>query len=174
MNRRKAVTVLSVASLASGATTKSDIRSKFVGVWKLVSCESKDKATGEVRYPYGAKPVGRITYDAAGRMSAQLMDSGRRKIGGSPTRGSVAAIRDASPEDLRNILAGYTGYFGTFHVDEASRTVVHHVEGHVIPGWVGADMHRSYEFAGADKQILTAAFDQVTNRLVWQRESTGV
>ena len=95
MNRRKAVAVLSFTPLVSAQAQDSSLRKKFVGVWKLVSVELKDKASGEVRYPYGRDPVGRITYDVAGRMSAQLMNPDRRRFGGSPTRGR-AAIGEAS------------------------------------------------------------------------------
>jgi len=172
MNRRKALAVLSLASLASAQTKKSAIRNKFVGVWKIVSCESKDKITGEVRYPYGAKPIGRITYDAAGRMSAQLMDPGRRAIGGSRNRTSAAAIREASPEDMRDILTGFTAYFGTFDIDESSRTVIHHVQAHLIPSRVGTDLRRTYDFSSSNQLILTAASDQGATRLVWQRDDT--
>src|SRR5271155_5682722 len=114
MNRRTAFSVLPVASLAFAQRT----RSQFVGVWRLVSSESKDKTSGEVRYPYGPKPVGRLTYDAEGRISAQLMDPGRKKIGGSTSGSSAAAIRGASLEDMREVLAGFTAYFGTYDVDE--------------------------------------------------------
>jgi hypothetical protein len=173
MNRRKAVAVMSLASLADAQTKKSDIRNTFVGVWKLVSCESKDKTSGEVRFPYGANPVGRITYDAAGRMSATLMNPGRRAIGGSSTRGSAAAIREASPDDLREILGGFTAYFGTFDIDESSRTVIHHVQAHLIPSWVGADLRRTYEFSGDKQLTLTASYDQGVTRLIWQRDSAA-
>jgi hypothetical protein len=170
MNRRKAVAVLSLASLASAQTKNSAIRNKFVGVWKLVSCESKDKINGEVRYPYGTQPIGRLTYDTAGRMSAQLMDPGRRAVGGSSTLGAAAAIRTASPDDMRDILTGFASYFGTFDIDESSRTVIHHVQAHLIPSWVGTDLRRTYEFSRGNQLILTAAFDQGVNRLVWQRD----
>ena len=170
MTRRTAVAALSAASLAEAQTKKAAMINRFVGVWRLVSYESKDKVSGEVLHPYGANPVGRIAYDAAGRMSAQLMRPGRRAIGGSSTRGSASAVRDASPDDMREILSGFTAYFGTFDIDESSRTVIHHVEAHLIPGWVGADLRRSYEFSGADRLILTASLDQSVNRLVWQRD----
>jgi hypothetical protein len=173
MNRRKAVAVMSLASLADAGTKKSQIRNRFVGVWKLVSCDSKDKIGGEVRYPYGANPVGRLTYDEAGRMSALLMHPGRRAIGGSSTRGSASVIQEASPDDLREILSGFAAYFGTFDIDESSRTVIHHVQAHLIPGWVGADLRRSYEFSGSNQLILTATYDQSVSRLVWQRDSAA-
>jgi hypothetical protein len=157
MNRRTAIAALSLASLASAQTKKSAIRDKFAGVWKLVSCESKDKITGEVRYPFGTNPVGRITYDTAGRMSAQAMHPGRRAVGGSPSRGSAAVIREATPDDMRDILSGFIAYFGTFDIDVSSPTVIHHVEACLIPSWVGTDLHRTYEFSGGNRLILTAA-----------------
>jgi hypothetical protein len=171
MNRRKAIVGISLASFASAQTKQPAIREKFVGVWKLVSCDSTDKNTGEVRYPYGSSPVGRLTYDAAGRMSAQLMNPGRHAVGGSPTVGSAAAIRSASADDMRAILTGFIAYFGTFDIDESARTVIHHVQACLIPSWVGTDLRRTYEFAGGDQLTLTASSDRVVTRLVWQRES---
>src|SRR5205085_10633501 len=108
---------------------------------------SRDKNTGAVRYPYSTGPVGRLTYDSAGRMAAQLMDPGRRKVGGPPTRSSVAAVRDASLEDMRDILTGFTSYFGTFEIDESSRTVIHSGPAPLIPSWVGNRPPRNDEVA---------------------------
>jgi hypothetical protein len=104
-------------------------------------------------------------------MSAQLMNPGRRKVGGSPTRGTFAAIREASPDDIRDILTGFASYFGTFDIDESTRTVIHHVQVSLIPSWVGTDLRRIYEFANNNQLILTAASDQGTTRLIWQRDS---
>ena len=165
MNRRTALSMLPAAAAA-----QSTIRQRFIGVWKLVRYESTDKKTGEVRQPYGPNPVGRITYDAAGRMSAQLMRPDRRPVGGSPANGAAAAIRSASCDDLREMLSGFASYFGTFDVDEANRTVIHHVQASLIPSWVGTDLRRSFEFSG-NQLILTVTGDQTVLRLRWQREA---
>jgi Lipocalin-like domain len=165
MNRRKAIAALSFASLVSAQS----VRKQIVGVWKLVGYDWKDKATGEARHPYGEHPVGRITYDAAGRMSAQLMRPGRKTLGGPSTLGAVSAVAAASDQDLREMVSGYVAYFGTFDIDEAARTVIHHVEGALIPSWVGTDLRRAYEFT-ADRLILTATLDQAVIRLTWQRD----
>ena len=171
MDRRKALAALTLPSLAFAQSKESRIRDRFIGVWKLVSCEFRDKATGEIQYPFGTTPIGRITYDAAGRMSAQLMDPGRQKVGGSPTRALPAVIKEASCEDIRAMVTGFIAYFGTFSIDEPSRTVTHHVQSSLIPSWVGSDLRRSYEFSGADQLILTAISEQGTSRLVWQRDA---
>jgi len=169
MNRRKAVAMLSLAQVAS-AQKQSAIQSKFVGVWTLASCESKDKTNGKIQYPYGAKPVGRITYDTAGRMSAQLMNPGRRAVGGPSSRSTAEALRDMSADEMRAVLTGFASYFGTFDVDESSRTVIHHVQASLVPTWVGTDVRRTYEFSGSDQLTLIADTPQSTNRLVWQRD----
>lgn len=57
MDRRK---VIGLMSLSAGAYAKLSVRDRFNGVWKLVSCEQKFKG-GTVDYPYGEKPVGRLT-----------------------------------------------------------------------------------------------------------------
>jgi len=53
-----------------------------MGVWKLIRCERK-WADGRVDYPYGKTPVGRISYDKQGRMSAPTDDSGAEVDGGA-------------------------------------------------------------------------------------------
>lgn len=85
------------------------------------------------------------------------MNPARRPVGGSPTRPTTVATREASPEDLREILAGFVGYYGTFEIDEPAHTVIHRVQVHLIPRWVGAEMRRAYDFPSG-------------NRLVWQRD----
>jgi hypothetical protein len=135
-------------------------RDRFFGVWKLISYESKS-ANGDVRQVYGPKPVGRITYDKAGRMSAALM---------RPDRKAPANPRSATVEELREIQSGFVAYFGTFDVDEATHTVFHHVQAALNPAWPGTDLKRGYEFSG-DKLILTAGGANGSSLvLTWQKE----
>jgi len=170
MNRRDVISALFLATFAHAKTNGATVRKKFIGVWKLISGESKDEVTGEVRYPWGTKPVGRLTYDDAGRVFAQLMNPGRRAIGGMANRGAAAAIETASAEDMREMLTGFNAYFGTFDVDEPNRTVIHHLQSALIPSWVGTDQRRKYEFSGSNQLIMLNTASQASYRLVWQRE----
>ena len=151
---------LLLAQKPDGPPTALSVRNRFIGVWKLVSCERKSSG-GDLSYPYGEKPIGRITYDKAGRMSAQLMRSERRSLSG-------ATLRTASPRELGEVL-GFVAYFGTFDIDEATRTVIHHVQASLVPSFVGTDLKRTYEFAG-NQLILTARTDDGALRLIWERE----
>src|SRR6266849_5467035 len=170
MNRRTVISAVSLAPLAYGATTSGAERKKFIGVWKLVSGVAKHEVTGAVRYPWGENPVGRLSYDEAGRVYAQLMNPGRRSVGGAADRGSASAIGSASAEDLREMLTGFNAYFGTFDIDEPSKTVIHHVQSALIPSWVGTDQRRQYEFSGKGELIMLNIASQAAYRLVWQRE----
>ncbi len=170
MTTTKAVAVLTPTPLPSAQAGKPNIRSECVGVWILVSCEAKDNTTGEMQYPYAPKPVGRITYDAAGRMYFQVLDPIRQMVDGSEAHGLAAAARESSCEQVRAILAGYIAYLGRFEVDEPSCTVSHHIEGSSVPSWVGAHLRRMFEFEGRSQLILTAVSEEDSTRLVWERE----
>jgi hypothetical protein len=156
MHRREVIGVLGVAA-AAGLEAAPSVRDRFIGVWKLISYESKP-ANGEVIQVYGPNPIGRIQYDKAGRMSAFLMRP-NRKI---PTRESTA-------DELRQIQGGFVAYFGTFDVDEASQTVFHHVQAAVNPAWPGTDLKRNYEFSG-NRLTLRAVSPNTVLTLVWEHE----
>jgi hypothetical protein len=170
MKRRDALAVLSLAPLTQAGAATATARKKFVGVWKLVSGQARDEVTGAVKYPWGTNPVGRLVYDDAGRVFAQLMNPLRRSVGGMANRGAASAIATASAEDMREMLTGFNAYFGTFDVDEPARTVIHHLESALIPSWVGTDQRRKYEFSGGNQLIMLNTASQAAYRLVWQRE----
>lgn len=134
---------------------------EFVGAWKLISFERRT-AAGEVSYPMGDHPVGRLTYDAMGRMSAQLMMPDRPKFKADD------AARTGSAEEKVAAYDGYTAYYGTYSVNEADHTVIHHVEASLYPNWVGSDQLRKYEFSG-ERLILRVVNGGGERRLVWER-----
>jgi hypothetical protein len=85
--------------------------------------------------------VGQISYDAAGRMSAQ-----RWRRTGRPPRGASDAERAAA-------AAGYVAYFGRYEIDAARGVVTHHVEGSVSQAWWDRRCPAGYEFS-PDGQTL--------------------
>jgi hypothetical protein len=159
----------SMESILKGAAAAAE-RRKLIGVWKLISGVSRDRITGEVRYPWGEHPVGRLSYDEAGHVFAQLMNPNRASVGGMSDRGAAAAIGSASAADMREMLTGFNSYFGTFDVDVPSRTVIHHLQSALIPSWVGTDQRRQYEFSGRDELIILNTAGGADYRLVWHRE----
>lgn len=161
MNRRQMIGTFGFAAMQAAPAA----RDQFIGVWRLISSERKFQ-DGRIVYPYGEKPVGRITYDQAGRMSAQLMRPGRP----STVAPGVSLIAgNASGEEIREAVRGFIAYFGTFDVDESTQTVIHHVQACLVPSWVGTDLKRTYRFK-TNRLMLTAVSSTGVNELIWERE----
>ena len=163
MNRRQAIETLGFAAAWQAAPAARENR--FIGVWRLISLVRKSQ-DGHIDYPYGDRPVGRITYDKAGRMSAQLMRPGRRS---TVAPGVSFSAGNASGQEIREAVNGYIAYFGTFDVDEPAHSVIHHVQACLIPSWVGTDLKRTYRF-NSTRLVLTAAAPANVLELIWERE----
>lgn len=153
--------VLWTFGVLSGQSPR-DLKDAFVGSWKLISYESFNPA-GEVSYPLGNNAIGRITYDAAGHMSVQIMRPGRPQIEGLIRTGGTA-------EQVIAAYRGYTAYYGTYRVEEARGVVIHKVEGSLYPNYIGTDQVRRYNFSG-NRLTLQAELQQGGHsKLVWERE----
>src|SRR4029453_8385719 len=144
--------VCSALSAHPAAQGGGDMRARMLGAWRLES-RTVRKAGGEVlRDPVlGAEPVGRLFYDGSGRMSLQMMRPGRAQAIGAP----------ANPEDAQNprCSLGYDSYFGTFRLNPAAGTVIHHVEGSLFPEDLGKDFER---LLTVDDDRLTLGFTSKT------------
>lgn len=140
--------------------------SRFVGAWRLLSCEARD-SSGQVQYPFGERATGQLFYDAVGNMSAQLMRTDRARFAArDPALGTDAEVRDA--------FDGYVAYFGTYSIDVSGNAVTHHVTGASFPNWIGMDLVRQYTFENEAHLRLSTPPIEVGGRtleyvLVWER-----
>ena len=138
---------------------------RFVGTWRLISAEFR-RADGEVLHLYGHDPVGMLVYDAQGHMIGQIMRRDRPEL---PAGKQVANAL----EDYQAILKGYVAYFGSYEVDVVAGTVTHHVQGSLIPDWVGAGQVRLFAFAGERLTLRTPPTPlrgtTLEGVLVWER-----
>jgi Lipocalin-like domain len=137
----------------------------LVGTWKLVSFESRS-ADAAISRPFGARAVGLLMYDAHGHMSVVLMQPDRPTFAsGDPAGGT--------PEEIKAAFEGFSGYCGTYEVDEARGTVTHHVEANAFPNWVGTDQQRFFTLVGRRLTLRTAPMlddgQIVTLTAVWER-----
>ena len=132
---------------------------RFIGAWRLVAFEETGP-DGEVGYPYGKDAVGLLMYDSSGRMSVQIMSRDRAPL-------SSVDLQSVPAEEIKKAVEGFTAFFGTYEVDDASSTVLHHVEGHVLPDSVGKVLRREFSFSG---DILTLK-PSPNRRVVWKRDS---
>jgi hypothetical protein len=133
---------------------------RLIGNWTLLSyiTENPDGTFGK---PY-AEAVGRLSYDEHGHMAGQVMRPGRADV----------APGEWGAQQVRSAYAGYIAYFGTYELNEAEDTVVHHVQGALNPGWVGGTQVRRVRFDG-DKLILSTQVAKggglVNHVLTWRK-----
>lgn len=130
---------------------------RFIGAWRLVAFE-EERPDGEVVCPYGNDAAGLLVYDASGRMSVQIMRRDREPFSSDDWQGVPA-------EEIKKAVEGFTAFFGSYEVDEPNNTILHHVEGHVLPKSVGKVLRREFTFSG---DILTLK-PSPNRRVVWQR-----
>jgi hypothetical protein len=149
--------------VAAGAWPQAQMRPgkgdpRFVGNWRLVSFVNIDDKGVSTPNPFTG---GRIMYDAAGQMAAQLTHANRVALPADPSD----ALRAAASR-------GYVAYYGGYEIDSAAAKVTHHVEGSTNPNWPTTDLIRYYEFAdGGDTLKLSIRNDagRTTGTLTWAR-----
>lgn len=133
---------------------------RLVGNWTLLSYVT-DNPDGTQGKPYG-DAVGRLSYDAIGNMAGQVMRPGRLAV----------APGQWGAQEVRSAYAGYIAYFGTYEVNPAEDTVVHHVQGALNQGWVGGRQVRRMRFDG---ELLILSTDvpkagaMVRHTLTWRK-----
>ena len=161
------VTIVSVTGHAMPQPSSSAARSvaplspqdagALVGTWELTEF-SRRAADGRITAPWGSQPVGQITYDADGHVTALLMHEERNEAGGRPSS--------------QDVQAEFSAYFGTYAVDATRRIVTHHVRGSLSAERASGELRRNYELKdGALILTFTRPQDGATNTLVWKRIS---
>jgi hypothetical protein len=141
---------------------------KLVGTWKLMSASSTTSTGERSETPYGAGPVGFLTYTGDGRVTALISYGGRKSL--SISGGTFASL-DEQAEAFKTFLA-YAGRY-TLSGDK----VTHHIEISSIQNYVDKDLVRSVKFQG-DRIILVTPPTLVNGKiqtveLIWQRLPVG-
>ena len=128
----------------------------LLGTWELVSLWWRFP-DGQTTEPWGAHPVGRITYDARGNVTALLMHEARNEADG---RGSPADIQD-----------DFSAYFGCYTVDPEGGVITHRVSGSLSAAHASGEIRRNYEIKDG---ILNLSFirpregEPVVYNLTWK------
>src|SRR5262245_37128653 len=129
----------------------------LVGTWNLVSFE-ETAPDGDRKEPYGRDPVGMLIYTETGHMCVQVMRRDRRPLPDVP-------FEEISANQIKEAVAGFTGFCGSYQIDSNNQVVIHHVECHVLPGGIGKELKRKYELTG-DILVLRPS---PTRAVTWKR-----
>jgi hypothetical protein len=147
------------APVAQPRPDAAKMKRQLIGSYKLVSYVRYDENGVERKTNHTA---GQISYDAAGRMSAQLMPGDRMPL---------PAVGQATDAQRAASAAGYIAYFGRYEVDAERGVVTHHVEGALNQNMLGRAMPRWFEFSpdGQTLYLSVKTGERITGRLRWDR-----
>ena len=125
------------------------IQDRFVGAWRLAWLEEQG-ADGKIRK---ADCTGLLVYTRDGHMSVQVMYR-------DPQAGANAA-------PVQYAQGGYEASFGTYQIDESSRTFTFHVDGALVRSLIGKDLPRAFELSG--KQLIVKSTHPEEHwRVAWE------
>ena len=116
----------------------------LVGTWRFVEITDVDSTGATIHY-LDDKPCGYIIYTVTGHVSVHI-------------------ARCQTPEmSAPELAATYSGYFGTYTVNEARGLVTHQVEGGSAPEYIGTPQRRPFKITG---DTLTLGDGQTWKRVL--------
>ena len=141
---------------------------RFVGAWALDHAEARN-AEGELVGPLFDGWTGQIMHSADGRMGVHLMAPDRPALPFARMP-EAAAVTDA---EKGAAFDSFTGYWGSYSVDDATGVVTHALSGISRGVAAGTEFPRHFEIEG-DMLTLNppAAYDEGRSYIFWRRVST--
>jgi hypothetical protein len=113
--------------LSPCAVRAHDLASAIIGVWKVVSIETKEVQSGKITHPLGDQLTGTFVFTPGGRFSGMVFSANRK----AP---AVANATEAERLALFNSLVAYNGVYRT----EGDRLIMT-IESSHIQSWNGLD-----------------------------------
>jgi hypothetical protein len=122
-------------------------RRELVGAWRLLSIQRVGPNGPTIDPFYGTDSTGILVYDPSGWMSVQIVGRHRPEMeapASRPTQSDTAQDTQLKAA----VLDTYYAYFGTWHYDEVTSTVVHDVKSSLIPGETGKSYSQTVSMDG--------------------------
>jgi hypothetical protein len=111
------------------------MKDQLVGTWTLLVSDyvNPDKTQTP---QFGPNPMGILVLEPNGHYSTQIMRASRPKIAANDrTKGTA--------DENKAAMTGMFSHFGTWTVDEPSKTLTFHIEGSSYPNWDGTTQKRT-------------------------------
>jgi hypothetical protein len=123
----------------------------IVGTWKLVGAKARDRDGKTLPEPYGGRGLGRVMFNADGRM--------------------MAVTCDGRPDLPAGAERSYSSYIGSYTFD--GERLVTRVDGASDPSRIGSDQVRGVRFEG-ERMVLSppprqSGSGEEYRELTWER-----
>jgi lipocalin-like protein len=136
-------TMMGFALLSGSALAQQPLKQQLVGTWTVVS-STNVAPDGTKREIFGAHPKGILVLDASGQYAQIIVRPDRPKF-------KASNRLSGTPEENKAAIQGTTATFGKWSIDEASKSLVRHIEGSLFPNQEGTDAKTSVVSLTADE-----------------------
>jgi hypothetical protein len=148
---------MSSISLAGG------LKQKVTGTWSMVSQTIEEIDGTPKPNRFGDTPKGIAIFEQNGRYAIILLRSDLPKI-------ASGNALTGTPEEDQAIVHGSTAYFGTWSVDDATSTMVTHVDAATYPNWDGLDQKRQVSITGDKMRLCVSSQIGGVSCVVWRKD----
>jgi lipocalin-like protein len=157
-------TILSLALVSGQAIAQQKtLKDQIVGHWIFVSSIDTNK-DGTKTNRFGPNPKGLVMFDPSGRFSFFISRAEIPKF-------AANNINQGTADENKAVVQGSIAYYGTWTVDEASKTLISNVEAATYPNLNGATQKRAITSLTADELKYTnpATTAGTSSDVVWRR-----
>ncbi|MGF6173679.1 lipocalin-like domain-containing protein [Ensifer sp. 4252] len=116
----------------------------LLGTWKMLSWTRKAVASGEITDAMGPDPIGYLSYQPVGRMTAVVVKRHRPASNGAPP----------TDEEKVALFDSMLAYAGSYTLEDGK--VIHHVDASWNPAWGISDLIRPFMLDG-DRLVIHSA-----------------
>jgi len=155
MNRRSilslsAITTLGLALLPGSALAQQKtLKEQLIGSWILIS-NDQVAPDGSKHQIFGPNPKGLLVLDPTGQYSQIFVNPAVPKF-------KINNRLKGTPEENTAAVHGTTASFGTWTVDEASKTLTVRYVGGMFPNQAGTEAKRTFSVTGDELKINNPA-----------------
>ena len=171
MNRRhilslSVATALGLALLPGSAVAQQKpLKEQLAGTWTIVSNDNV-APDGAKRQLFGPNPKGILVLAANGQYAQIIVLPNRPNF-------KANSRLEGTPEENKAAVQGTTAAFGTWSVDEASKTITVRNEGGMFPNQVGTESKRTVSVAGDQLRVSNPTpASGGRSESVWKRGAT--
>jgi Lipocalin-like domain len=157
-------TILScVLASSSAIAQQKTLKEQVTGHWIFVSSIDTNK-DGTKTNRFGPNAKGLVMFDPSGRFSFFISRADLPKF-------AANNINQGTAEENKAVLQGTIAYYGTWTVDEASKTLITNVEAATYPNLNGATQKRTITSLTADELKYTnpATTAGTSSDVIWRR-----
>jgi hypothetical protein len=158
-----AVVLATSPSALAEKSAKGSLKQGVVGTWSLVS-DVIDQQDGSKLEPFGPSPKGAMILTSTGTFSLVILKPDIPKFASNNRT-------TGTEQENKAAVAGSIAYYGSYTVDEATKTVSLHLDGSTFPNWVGNDQKRIAEVSGDQLRWKnpTTSLGSGAATLTWKR-----